>query len=134
VEALVDNKDRALKPGTFARAKVVIGTNESVAYVPETAVSNVAGVTKVFVVEDGRAKARDVEVLRKRGSDALISGPLKDGDALVLTAISRLFDGTEVKVDNAAPEATERKPDAAGEGKPRAKPTGKEASNAGAAQ
>jgi hypothetical protein len=62
----------------------------------------VAGVTKVFVEEDGKARERPVQVLRKRGSDALLSGPLEAGDRVILTAIARLYDGAEVKVDETA--------------------------------
>lgn len=99
VEALVPNGDGKLKPGLFARARVVVGSDETVIAVPETAVSAVAGVTKVFVVDDGIAKERKVQVLRKRGSDALVVGELEPGEQVIITGIARLFDGTEVKVD-----------------------------------
>jgi membrane fusion protein, multidrug efflux system len=101
VEALVPNPDGKLKPGLFARARVVIGNDETVLAIPETAVSALAGVTKVFVLEDGMAKERKVDVLRKRGSDALVAGELKAGEQVIITGIARLFEGAEVKLDGA---------------------------------
>jgi RND family efflux transporter MFP subunit len=99
VEALVPNADGKLKPGLFSTARVVVGADERVIALPETAVSAVAGVTKVFVLDDGHAKERKVDVLRKRGSDALVAGEVKAGDKVITTGIARLFDGAEVKVD-----------------------------------
>lgn len=99
VEALVPNPDGKLKPGLFARARVVVGSDETLIAVPETAVSAVAGVTKVFVFVDGVAKERKVDVLRKRGSDALVAGELEVGEQVITTGIARIFDGAEVKID-----------------------------------
>jgi len=98
IEALLENDGR-LKPGSFAKARVVVGEDELVFAVPETAVSNVAGVTKVFVVADDKAADRRVQVLRKRGSDALLTGDLKAGDRIIVTAIARLFPGAPIVVD-----------------------------------
>lgn len=101
VEAAVANPDGALQPGVFARAEIRLGSDEEVVAVPETAVSNVAGVTKVFVESDGKASERKVTLLRKRGSNALLAGDIAAGDRVILTGIARLFDGAEVQVDGA---------------------------------
>lgn len=103
IEAELDNADGRLKPGTFARARVVVGEDEVVFAVPETAISNVAGVTRVFVVDDDKAADRRVQVLRKRGSDALITGDLKAGERLIVTAIARLFPGAPITLDSGPP-------------------------------
>jgi membrane fusion protein (multidrug efflux system) len=108
IEAQLGNADGRLKPGTFARARVVIADDEVVFALPETAVSNVAGVTKVFVAVDDVAVERRVQLLRKRGSDALLSGDLKAGDRVIVTAIARLFPGAPVQIDatDAQPSTT----------------------------
>ena len=102
IEALLDNTDGKLKPGTFARARVVVGEDEVVFAVPEVAVSNVAGVTKVFVADDDSAVERRVQVLRKRGSDALVTGDLRAGDKVIVTAVARMFAGAAIVIDSAA--------------------------------
>jgi RND family efflux transporter MFP subunit len=103
IEAELDNADGRLKPGSFGRARVVIADDELVFAVPETAVSNVAGVAKVFVVGDDAAVERRVQLLRKRGSEALLTGELKAGDRVIVTAIARLFPGAPIQVDTSEP-------------------------------
>jgi RND family efflux transporter MFP subunit len=102
VEARLSDPEGRWKPGMFARASIQLGTTEDVFAVPETAVSNQAGVTKVFVEQDAKASAREVRLVRKRGSDALVTGPLKDGERIIVSGVARLFDGADVKVDAGA--------------------------------
>ena len=126
VEVRVPDPGGRLKPGLFARAGIQVGRTEAVFAVPETAVASVAGVHKVFVEVGGKASARDVRLVRKRGGDALVVGvvctppalragstspregdatdcqptaPLSAGDRIIVTGVARLFDGVEVKVD-----------------------------------
>ncbi len=103
IEAVFDNAKGSLKPGSFARARVVTGVDEAVIAVPEVAVASLAGVTRVYVVDDDadppKAVERRVQVLRKRGSDALVSGELKNGDRVIVTAIARLFPGAPIEID-----------------------------------
>ena len=58
VEAQVANRDRVLKPGTFAKARVQIGLDRAVAFVPEEAVYYFVGITKAFVVKGGEVEER----------------------------------------------------------------------------
>lgn len=99
VKARLSDPEGRWKPGMFARASISVGTTEAVFAVPETAVANQAGVAKVFVEQEAKASAREVQVKRKRGGDALVTGPLKDGDRVIVSGVARLFDGAEVKVD-----------------------------------
>jgi len=105
VEALVPNPSGALKPGLFARSRVRLGRSEQLVAVPETAVANLAGVIRVFVLEDGQARERKVHIVRKRGSDALLAGELKAGEQVILTGIARLHDGAPVQRDGEAPRS-----------------------------
>lgn len=98
VEALFPNDDGAMKPGIFARARVRIGAEEEVFAIPETAISQVAGVNKIFVAKDGKAQVRPITILRKRGGDALLQGELRAGEQVVLTGIARMYEGAEVKI------------------------------------
>jgi RND family efflux transporter MFP subunit len=99
VEARLADPEGRWKPGMFARASIQTGTTESAFAVPETAVVNQAGVSKVFVEQDTKASAREVRLVRKRGGDALVTGPLTDGERVIVSGVARLFDGAEVKVD-----------------------------------
>src|SRR5690606_15225791 len=72
VEALIRDAEGKLRPGLFARARIRIGAEEEVFTIPETAISSVAGVNKIFVYEDGKAGVRPIHILRKVGGDAQI--------------------------------------------------------------
>ena len=54
VEALVDNTDRRLKPGFFAKGVILTKKDEGVLAVPDTAVSTLAGVSSVYVINKNR--------------------------------------------------------------------------------
>src|SRR4051794_22713481 len=56
VEVLVDNADRTLKPGFFAKGTVLTRVDDKVLAAPDDAVSTMAGVSTVYVIEDGKAR------------------------------------------------------------------------------
>ncbi len=116
VEALFPNAEGKLKPGIFARARIRIGSDEEVFVAPETAISSVAGVHKIFVVKDGRAQVRPITILGKRGGDALFQGEIAAGDQLILTGIARMYEGAEVKIQESKGDAVVRENAAAAPG------------------
>ena len=82
-EADVRN-DGSLRPGLFARAQIVTRADEEGLAVPENALITFAGLEKVVVVQDGRAR-ENVVTTGRRGSGwvEIISG-LKPGERVVL--------------------------------------------------
>ena len=52
----------------------------------------------VFVVEDGRAAKRAVEVPRRNGVEAMVQKGLKPGDRVVVYPSDALRDGTKVEI------------------------------------
>ncbi len=95
-EAVVSNTDRVLRPGLFATARINLGTQRTVVVVPARAVLNEAGTSRVFVVADGRAQARVVSVLDRRGDDVLIETGVTAGERVATDGLSRLGDGVAV--------------------------------------
>ena len=68
VEALVDNADRQLKPGFFAKGVVAdAASTRTCMAVPEDAVSTLAGVSTVYVIEDGKARQQQVTLGARQG-------------------------------------------------------------------
>src|SRR5262249_33543807 len=57
VEAIVPNPRGLLRPGGFARASIITESQAQAAVVPVESIVRFAGVTKLFLVEDGRARA-----------------------------------------------------------------------------
>ena len=96
--ALVQNADRKLKASSFARGELILERDVPTPVVPLDAVINFAGVTKVFAIENGVARSRPVEVGRiKDGKQEILSG-LKEGELVVVSGQTKLFEGTVVRV------------------------------------
>lgn len=98
VEAEVPNPEGLLKPGLFARASVVLRQDQGVPFVPETAVSYFAGITRVFVVADGTARERTVTLgAREEGLVEVVKG-IAAGERVATSGLAQLQDGAAVAV------------------------------------
>jgi len=99
IEAVVDNADRALKPGFFANAAIITRTDDRALMVPQEAIVTFAGVTKLFVVKDGVAYERKVRV-GTRGSAGLveITEGLKPNELVATSGLTKLENGIAVTV------------------------------------
>lgn len=99
VEALLPNPDRMLKPGFFARSSIITRTDSKAVIVPDISIITFAGLTKVFVIADGRAQERIVELGTKSGKAVEVVNGVKDGEAVAISALNRLENGSPVKVE-----------------------------------
>lgn len=98
LEAEIPNREGLLKPGLFARATVVLREDRNVAFVPETAVSYFAGLTRVFVVADGTARERTVTLgVRREGLIEVVKG-LAPGEQVATSGLAQLQDGAAITV------------------------------------
>lgn len=99
VEALIDNPERQLKPNFFAMAAIWTRVDPNALTVPQQALVTFAGVTKVFVVENGVAHEREVQTgIRVGTNEVEITGGLKPGELVAISGLTRLIDGAAVKV------------------------------------
>ncbi len=98
VEARVVNHERTLKPGSFARARIQIGLDRDVAFIPEDALYYFVGITKVFVVKDGAVEERHVKVGDRRDGQVEIVEGLRPGEQVATSRLSQLFGGAAVQV------------------------------------
>lgn len=98
IEAMVPNEDRRLKAGGFAKAAILTHVDPRAQTVPLEAIVSFAGVTKIFIVKDGGARAIPVKTgVRGRGWVEIL-GDLDADAAVILTGHSQLADGTPVVV------------------------------------
>jgi RND family efflux transporter MFP subunit len=102
VEALVENADRVLKPGFFAKGVVRTHRDENVLAVPEDAISTLAGVSTVYAIEDGKARQQQVTLGARQDGLVEITSGLTGGETLATTNLSQLATGVAVRV--AAPD------------------------------
>ena len=99
VEGLVDNPEHYLKPNFFAKATVGTHIDPNALTVPQQALVSFAGVAKVFVIEKEVARERVVQIGVRVGTNEVeITGGLKPGELVAISAMTRLTDGAAVKV------------------------------------
>lgn len=98
VETVVPNAEGLLRPGGFAKADVVTRSSAEAKVVPVESVMRYAGVTKVFVIEQGKARAINVETGLEGAGWVEVTGELPEGASIVTTGQSQLADGTAVVV------------------------------------
>ncbi|MGA7414573.1 MAG: efflux RND transporter periplasmic adaptor subunit [Bryobacteraceae bacterium] len=97
VEARIDGSDARLRPGMFVGVRLVTQVGTEVTVVPEQALFTLAGLTKVFVVRDG--KAREVRLTSPNKMDGWIEVPtdlIRPGETVAVSNLSMLIDGTPV--------------------------------------
>src|SRR5881296_2202974 len=82
VEVLVDNPAHKLKPGLFGQGSVRLGLDDNVLAVPEETVSNLAGVSSVYIVENGVVKQTTIETGEHEGKFIEVLGGLKGDEIL----------------------------------------------------
>ena len=96
-EVGVPNLDRRLKAGGFARAQ--IGTrSEDVRTIPPAALVTFAGVTKVFTVVDGQAKAVEVTLGNRDREWLEVTSDLPAGTVVATSGFSQLVEDSVVTV------------------------------------
>jgi membrane fusion protein (multidrug efflux system) len=100
VETLIPNKRGLLRPGGLARASIVIDARAKGAVVPIEAIVRFAGVTRIFLVERGKARAvSDLKTgVEGPGWVEVIGAQLPPVADVVTTGQTHLADGTPVVV------------------------------------
>ena len=98
VRAKLDNVTGELRPGFFAKVKIVQNRDDSSVIVPESALENSGNVEFVYTVIDGVAKATPVLVSGRNGKIARISRGLRPGQVIITTGQQRVRDGADVFV------------------------------------
>jgi membrane fusion protein (multidrug efflux system) len=96
VKARVRNRDRLLKPGMFVDVRLSTEVRGDAVVIPEDAVLPLEGGDFVWVVADGVATRRAVELgVRTPGFVEIRSGVIA-GEQVVVGGLQRLFEGTPV--------------------------------------
>jgi RND family efflux transporter MFP subunit len=84
VEAEVNNKGGALRPGAFARAEIVTDDHSLSLTVPTSAIVTFAGVEKVIVVKDGKAVEKPVKTQRRTAEWTEVVSGVTAGEMVIL--------------------------------------------------
>jgi HlyD family secretion protein len=97
VEALVDNDDRQLKPGFFAKGVVMTRVDDEVMAVSDDAISTLAGVSTVYVIDGGKARQQQIVVGARQNKLVEVTSGLHGNETLAITNLSQLATGVNVQ-------------------------------------
>jgi RND family efflux transporter MFP subunit len=98
IEALVPNPERLLRPGFFAKGDLVYDPSGDAVVVPEKALTTFAGVTKVFVIANGKAEERVVRTGVAVDDRREIADGVKRDEQVAISNLDRLEQGAAVTV------------------------------------
>lgn len=99
MRAKLPNKDALLRPGMFARVRLLLQERPSVAVVPEEALVPAAGNTNfVYLVRDGAVHRVEVKTGARRDTLVEVVEGLVPGDMVVTAGHLKLRDGAPVRV------------------------------------
>ncbi|MDZ4848242.1 MAG: efflux RND transporter periplasmic adaptor subunit [Pirellulaceae bacterium] len=99
VEVDVANESGELKPGGFAKAKVLIGTDENAATIPIAGLYSFAGINKIFLDENGTARELKVTLGEQTAAWVEIASPDLPNPSMVVTSGQRLLsEGSSIAI------------------------------------
>lgn len=94
----VNDRTRKLKPGMFARVRIIHDTHEDVLLVPKDAVLTEDSQTWVFLVKDGTVTKNEVQIGYVNTTHMEVLVGINLGDTVVTTGLGSLKDGAKIKV------------------------------------
>jgi len=99
IEAEVPNGQGALRPGSFAKAEIVIEAGQRVVTVPSDAIINFAGIEKVLMVVEGKTVEKRVRTARRIGEQVEVIEGIVAGNQVIIKP-GNLVAGEPVTVVN----------------------------------
>lgn len=97
-EARLIRSDPRLKPGMFVQVRLITAKNARTTMVPRQAIYTVAGLTKLFVVRDGKSFEHKVQPGLVDGDWVEVSAAVQPGDKVAISNVQNLIDGGAVSV------------------------------------
>ncbi len=93
-----DDSQLGLRPGTSLDVRIICAQQANALAVPERAVFRYQGGWAVFIVKNGRARLRPVEIGLKNDEWAEVTKGLAPDDTVVSDPMNELEDGTRVRI------------------------------------
>lgn len=97
VEAEIENGSGALKPGQFATVRILDPRPVAAVLVPARAVRTESGVSRLFVIKDGHAQQRLVQLGQTEGDLIEIKTGIAAGEQVATINVELLADGVPVR-------------------------------------
>lgn len=103
VEVQMPNEDRRCKPGSFAKAKILVGSPETAQTIPLAGLYSLAGVNKLFLFEEGVAREYPVQLGQQTKDWVEIVSPRLPEGARVITSGQRMLSDRVPVVERSVP-------------------------------
>jgi multidrug efflux pump subunit AcrA (membrane-fusion protein) len=97
VEADIENSSGVLKPGQFATVRILQSRSQPAVLVPSRAVLTEAGVSRLFVIKNGHAEQRLVQLGQSESDLVEVKSGVATGEQVATSNIEQLSDGIAVK-------------------------------------
>lgn len=97
VEAEVQNESGILKPGQFATVRILQARAAPAVLVPARAVRTESGVSRIFVIKDGKAQERQVQLGQTEGDLVEIKSGVAENENVATSNLEQLSDGMVIK-------------------------------------
>lgn len=94
----IDNSDKSLLPGVYAKVNLVSDEKTNIIMVPISALAGSDGDYYVFTNDNGTAKQQKVTIGETNQNDVEIKSGVQDGEQIICSNISSLQDGSAVEV------------------------------------
>ena len=126
VTALMPNPGNILRPGFYARARIIAETLKDAVVVPQRALAEIQGSYQLGVVgPDGKAEIRPVKVGARIGSDWVVTSGLKAGEKVIVEGLQKVKAGAPVVAKPWIPPSATPAAAPTAEAKPAAQPEAK---------
>jgi RND family efflux transporter MFP subunit len=99
-EARLTGHDPRLRPGIFVQVQLALERDSESVVVPREALYQLAGLTKIFLVRDGRAS--ELKIAPGREIDGWMevpAGRIHPGDQVAVSRLAQLIDGAPVRIE-----------------------------------
>lgn len=113
IRARVPNAQRRLRPGLFARVRLVVAETADALLVPEQAIVPQGDSLFVYVIEDGKAARRAVQLGQRRGGRVQVLSGLAAGDTVITAGVQKIGPGSPVMAINLVPPSDGATPEPA---------------------
>jgi membrane fusion protein, multidrug efflux system len=103
VRARVPNDKGELRPGLFARVRLVIAERANAVLVPEQAIVPMGEKLFVYVIEDGKAAIRPVQLGVRQSGRVEVTTGVQPGDTVITAGVQKIGPGSAVNPINLQP-------------------------------
>ncbi len=91
-----NTKDKRIKSGMFGNVEVKKDYGKDAFIIPATAVQGTEETAKVYVIEEGKARLKNIEIVRHIGNNVVVKEGLKPGDIIITSGFINIYEGANV--------------------------------------